>query len=130
MAEARVSIDVVKMKRVLDNLFRNAIDAMPKSGTIFVSTDSDDESVTVNVKDTGCGIPDHVMKNLFKPFVTSKTNGTGLGLNFCKRVIEAHGGDIRIKSIVGVGTICSIRLPRVSPVETIHVLTFPRTKVQ
>jgi len=117
MADAQVSIDVHKMRRVLENLLRNAVDAMPQGGTIQVSTDSDKESVTLNVKDNGCGIPDNVMENLFKPFVTTKTNGTGLGLNFCKRVVEVHNGEIRIKSKVGYWTLCSIRLPRLKTVE-------------
>lgn len=115
MADAHVSIDINKMKRVLDNLFRNSIDAMPNGGVIFVSTDSNNKSVNISVKDTGCGIPDNVMENLFKPFTTTKINGTGLGLNFVKRIVEAHNGEIRIKSNVGKGTICSITLP------TVHV---------
>ena len=106
-----VSIDSAKMRRVLDNILKNSVEAMPDGGSIIVSIDASDEWASLTVKDNGCGIPDEIMHNLYTPFVTSKTNGSGLGLSFSKRIINAHKGDIQIDSKSGLGTTLTIRLP-------------------
>jgi signal transduction histidine kinase len=110
-SDVHVSIDNSKMKRVLDNLIRNSVEAMTGCGLIWVSTKADDEWATIEIRDNGCGIPDEIMQNLYSPFVTSKKNGTGLGLSFSKRIVDAHKGDIKIESETGVGTNITIRLP-------------------
>jgi signal transduction histidine kinase len=68
-------------------------------------------SVSITVSDTGPGIPEADIRNIFKPFFTTKNRGTGLGLAISKSIIERHGGQIRITSEVGQGTTAVIELP-------------------
>ncbi len=110
-SHVRVSIDAVKMRRVVSNLLLNALDAMKGGGRLRVSTSANSANAVIRVRDNGSGIPDYIKANLFKPFVTSKVNGTGLGLSFCKQMVEAHVGTISIESKVGAGTLCTITLP-------------------
>ncbi|MCX6649784.1 MAG: response regulator [Candidatus Bathyarchaeota archaeon] len=112
-SQARVSIDIIKMRRVLTNILLNAFDAMKDGGKVWISTKSKDEYILIVIKDNGSGIPDDIKANLFKPFVTSKSNGTGLGLNFCKRIVEAHHGEISVESTLGSGTSFSLKLPKI-----------------
>lgn len=105
------SLDVFKIRRVLDNLIRNAVEAMPKGGEIRVKAFRGDEGLVIEVSDTGEGIPGVVMEGLFKPFHTSKPGGLGLGLAYCKRAVEAHGGSITVESEVGAGTTFMVWLP-------------------
>jgi len=107
-----VKIDRTKMRRVLDNLIRNGCDAMPSGGVLLITGSDEGNDVVITVQDQGEGIPETVKANLFKPFMTTKENGTGLGLPFCKRVIDAHGGQISFASSQGKGTTFTIRLPR------------------
>jgi signal transduction histidine kinase len=105
-----VRIDRIKMRRVLDNLIRNGCDAMPNGGVLLITGSDEGDGVVITVQDQGEGIPDAVKANLFKPFMTTKENGTGLGLPFCKRVVDAHGGQISFTSSQGKGTTFTIRL--------------------
>ena len=70
----------------------------------------EDRAVGLYIRDTGPGIPKKDLKNIFKPFFTTKERGVGLGLSICQRIIKDHGGYIRVKSIPGKGTIFFIRL--------------------
>lgn len=112
-SHARVSVDAVKMRRVISNLLLNASDAMKEGGRLRVSTSVSSGCAVIRVRDNGPGIPGYIKVNLFKPFVTSKVNGTGLGLSFCKQIVEAHMGTIGLESGVGGGTLCTITLPLV-----------------
>lgn len=105
-----VKVDRVKMRRVFDNLIRNGFEAMPDGGVLMLTCGEVDGCVAVTIQDQGEGIPDAMIGSLFKPFMTTKENGTGLGLAFCKRIIEAHGGDISVSSRVGKGSVFTIRL--------------------
>lgn len=67
--------------------------------------------VSIEVEDTGCGIPKENMGKLFHPFFTTKTTGTGLGLSICHKIIQAHGGSLDVDSVVGKGSVFIIRLP-------------------
>jgi len=107
-----VSLDRVKMMRLVDNLVRNAVEAMPEGGRLFVSSESTDDKILLEISDTGMGISNKVLPNLFKPFYTTKPMGTGLGLAFCKQAAEAHGGTITVESVEGEGTTLRITLPR------------------
>ena len=115
-----LKVDRIKMSRVFDNLLRNAVDAMPEGGRLHISARSNGDDVLIQVRDTGVGIPESMMESLFKPFVTTKESGTGLGLNFCKRTVEAHGGEITVESRPGEGSVFTIRLDRarIAPPET------------
>ena len=100
---------------VVENLIRNALDAMEEGkGTIAAHIYEDGNSVTVDISDTGKGIPNGSFKSVFQPGFTTKKRGWGLGLSLGKRIIENyHGGKIFVKdSVVGKGTTFSIRLPK------------------
>jgi signal transduction histidine kinase len=106
-----VTFDWVKIRRVLNNLIRNAVEAMPEGGELGVSCEVHGDNLVLTISDTGVGILDEEMENLFKPFYTTKSNGMGLGLAYCKRAVEAHGGTITVESEVGKRTSFTVRLP-------------------
>ena len=106
-----VSLDPLQMRRVLDNLIGNAIDAMSDGGVLRVAVDRRIEEVVVEVSDTGVGIPEEKIPDLFKPFQSTKLGGLGLGLAYCKRAVEAHGGTITVDSKRGEGTTFTIKIP-------------------
>lgn len=106
-----VHVDPLKIRRVMDNLIRNAVEAMPDGGTLKVSAMVDEGGIEIRVRDTGMGIPEGLMLDLFKAFVTSKPKGMGLGLVYCKRAVEAHWGTISVESVEGEGTTFTARLP-------------------
>ncbi len=105
------SMDPLKIRRVLDNLVRNAVEAMPDGGSLEVSAVCDGDVVFISVRDTGTGIPEDLMPDLFKAFVTTKPQGMGLGLAYCKRAVEAHGGTIVAQSKAGEGTTIIVEIP-------------------
>ena len=100
----KAMVDPTLMKRVLVNLVKNAIQAMPDGGKLTIRASKKDKATFISVEDTGTGIPKKDIDRLFKPFPTTKPGGTGLGLVICKRLAEAHGGSITVKSKVGTGT--------------------------
>ena len=71
--------------------------------------------VEIRVRDDGPGISDAVRKNLFTPFFTTKTNGTGLGLALCQRIVQHHAGLLEVRSVEGRGAMFLIRLPAIGP---------------
>lgn len=110
--DASVMVDVSRFARVLLNLVKNAIEAMPKGGILSLSVLGQDDAVVFRIGDTGCGIPEELLPAIFEPFVThGKSKGTGLGLAIVKSVVEAHHGTITVASKPGEGTTFSIRLP-------------------
>lgn len=103
--------DPNQLNQVLLNLLLNAIQAMDKPGAIHVSLRRDRDGAIVTVADEGKGIPPEVLPNIFRPFFTTKGHGTGLGLSLARRIVEAHGGTITVRSEVGKGTQFMVRLP-------------------
>ncbi|MBC5689220.1 HAMP domain-containing histidine kinase [Mediterraneibacter sp. NSJ-55] len=103
--------DKVKLEEVVLNLLRNAKDAVDENGTITLSADRKKDMLIILCKDNGCGIPADKIDTIFTPFVTSKEDGTGLGLSLSKRIIEAHNGTISVDSIPTKGTTFTIKLP-------------------
>ena len=103
--------DTNQMNQVLLNLLLNAIQAMEKPGAIHVSLMRDKEGAIINVADEGKGIAPEVVPNIFRPFFTTKGQGTGLGLSLARRIVEAHGGTISVRSELGKGTQFTVRLP-------------------
>lgn len=79
------------MDQVLMNVIKNAAEAIERDGTIEIAVRRDDERVTLVVSDTGCGLDEHVRRNLFKPFFTTKRRGQGLGLMLVKEILSQHG---------------------------------------
>jgi signal transduction histidine kinase len=106
-----VTLDGELMQRVLVNLMRNAVDAMPNGGSLAINAGSRDRKTVIEVTDTGCGIPDDILPEIFDTFYTTKPKGLGLGLAFSRRVIEAHGGEITVNTKLGEGTTFTITLP-------------------
>jgi PAS domain S-box-containing protein len=104
-------VDADKLRRVFINLIENAIDAMPGGGTLTISTKESDGEAEIIFTDTGVGIPEKVMNNLWQPLQTTKAKGLGLGLAICKRIVDAHEGSISVKSKVGEGTTVTVRVP-------------------
>jgi len=98
---------------VIENLCKNAIDAMSGIGQITVTLSGGAKEALIEVSDTGKGIPKSQFKRVFRPGFTTKKRGWGLGLSLARRIVEEyHGGSITIKSSeVGVGTTFAIRLP-------------------
>ncbi len=114
--EDRVEVDgdSTRLTRVFQNLVSNAVDAMPDGGSLTVSSAVGPKEVIVSISDTGAGIREENLGLLFTPFFTTKSEGLGLGLAICKRLVEAHGGRIDVKSKVGEGTTISVALPLAS----------------
>jgi PAS domain S-box-containing protein len=97
-----VLADDEKLRQVLLNLYKNAVEAMPQGGTLSLRGTHTETEVSLEVQDTGQGIPEGV--EIFAPFVTTKENGAGLGLAIIKQIIEAHGATIAYRSTPGQGT--------------------------
>ena len=104
----RIPMDREKIKQVLINLIRNAIEAMPAGGNLKLSTRYRDGHVILEVADTGTGIEPGV--DIFDFFVTTKRGGTGLGLPIARRIVEAHGGSMNYDSEPGRGTTFTVTL--------------------
>jgi PAS domain S-box-containing protein len=108
----KVRVDRSKMLRVISNLIKNAVEAMPNGGNISIIVKEESEHVTIKIKDTGVGIPKDKLNNLFRPFRSTKTKGMGLGLTFCKETIQAHKGTISVESKLGKGTTFTLKIPK------------------
>ena len=104
-------VDGAKMRRVVENLVLNAFDAMPDGGELRVEEQVNDGCLVLRVSDTGVGIPSESLGKLFTPFFTTKKSGTGLGLVYCRQVVEAHGGTVSVESEAGRGTNFTVKLP-------------------
>jgi two-component system sensor histidine kinase PilS (NtrC family) len=130
-AELAVRGDAGQIRQVLWNLCRNALQAMPEGGALEISARGDTASaaqasdeegrnardegegaIEIVVRDAGVGMPPEVLERIFDPFFTTKTEGTGLGLATVHRIVEAHGGSLRVESAPGLGSTFRVRLPR------------------
>jgi len=103
--------DGEQLRRVVQNLLLNAIDAMPQGGAIRIVTRRDGEVVRIDVADTGQGMTEEERRRLFAPYYTTKQHGTGLGLAIVQSVVADHGGKIWVESERGRGAIFHIELP-------------------
>ena len=106
-----LDVDPFLMQRALTNIIGNALQAMPDGGGLSITTKKNGRSASINVADTGTGIPPENISKLFEPLFTTKSRGVGLGLAIVKSVIEAHGGTITVESDVGRGSKFCIALP-------------------
>ena len=107
----KLEVDAHKLERVFVNLIKNAVDAMPEGGKITISGEESDHKFLLSFADTGMGIPDEIMPKIFSPLFTTKAQGMGFGLAICKRIVEAHGGTIFVKTEKNKGTTFSVTLP-------------------
>ena len=104
-------MDEAKTMRALDNVIRNALDAMTAGGVLKIGATRERDKVVIRVSDTGPGIPEDTMRNLFKPFYTTKPKGLGLGLASTKHIVEIQGGTISVETRDGEGATFAIALP-------------------
>lgn len=105
--------DFGQLRQVFVNLILNACDAMPKGGTLTVTSRKVDagRAVEIDFADTGTGIAPENLSRIFDPFFTTKEMGTGLGLSVVYGVVEKHGGSMKAQSRLGEGTTMTVRLP-------------------
>jgi len=108
-----IHADANQLKQVFINLFSNAQQAMARGGSITTECryDEIEGDVVISVRDTGGGISEDVITNIFNPFFTTKHSGTGLGLAITHRVVEMHGGHIQVKNQPGVGVTFVVSIP-------------------
>jgi two-component system NtrC family sensor kinase len=121
--------DSSQLRQVFLNLMGNAVEAMPEGGTLTIRTRSEPPGmITVEIQDTGIGIPAELLSRVFTPFFTTKPTGkgTGLGLSIVYGIIKMHRGQINVQSQAGKGTIFTITLPIRQPsMETLPASTKP-----
>lgn len=108
-------IDRDKLGQAISNIVINAVQAMPKGGELYISVreNSETNKAMIEIKDTGVGISQENIDRLFEPYFTTKPDGLGLGLAITHRIVEAHGGEIKVNSEEGQGATFSISLPLV-----------------
>jgi signal transduction histidine kinase len=107
----KVWLDEGLLRQVLDNLIRNAMEAIAGSGVVEVETAVVDQCVAIRVKDTGSGISADSQAKLFEPFYTTKPQGTGLGLATSQQIVFEHNGHLVVESQPGKGSTFSVLLP-------------------
>jgi signal transduction histidine kinase len=118
-AHAFVRGDAERLRQVFDNLIRNAVKYSPGGERVSVTLDGDDDVVTATIEDRGMGIPPEDLGRLFERFTRgsnarkAKISGTGIGLFIVKMILERHGGEVRVESVVGEGSRFIVRLPRI-----------------
>ena len=106
-----IRIDPERLTQALINIMKNGMQAMGKGGTLRIETKSLREAIEVTISDSGSGIPPEQMDKIFNYYYTTKEKGVGLGLPIAHRIIEAHGGQLKIESLVGSGTKVTVTLP-------------------
>jgi len=111
-----LNLDKTQFRQVLINLFYNAMESMPSGGKLTIATYPENyvggqKVITLRIEDTGGGIPQDIYENIFNPFFTTKSTGTGLGLSISRKIIEMHGGTIRIENNIGRGVAVYLHLP-------------------
>ena len=106
-----VPCDAAQIKQVFVNLIRNGMQAMSRGGELSIETGANSEAAFVSISDTGSGIPEEKLNQLFQPFYTTKKKGSGLGLMIVQRIIREHAGRIDVESKPGKGTTFRVWLP-------------------
>ncbi|HKY33305.1 MAG TPA: ATP-binding protein, partial [Candidatus Polarisedimenticolia bacterium] len=106
-----MQVDRSLITRAVVNLVENALQAMPRGGTLSVAAKVEDGELAVAVRDTGVGMDAEALTRLFEPYFSTKDTGTGLGLAIARKAIEEHKGRIEVYSAPGRGTVMTIRLP-------------------
>ncbi len=106
-----VAMDARLVRQAVLNVAVNAVQAMPRGGRITVRARREGDGAVVEIEDTGAGIPDEVRERIFEPFFTTKASGTGLGLAVVRRIVEGHGGEVRVRSVAGAGTTFTLIFP-------------------
>ena len=114
----RMKVDAELMSNVWDNLITNAIKYNAHGGSIWISLAKSEAFITIMVKDSGIGMSEKAVTQIFDRFYrvdsSRKSDGTGLGLSIVKQIIDLHGGEIKVDSMIGEGTTFTIILPNIS----------------
>jgi two-component system, NtrC family, sensor histidine kinase HydH len=108
---AWMEADVGQVRQVVFNLLLNALEALQEGGSVRLRLEAAGRWVVIRVADTGPGLPAELGREIFTPFVSTKPTGIGLGLSICKRIAEAHGGEITAADRPGGGAVFTVRLP-------------------
>jgi signal transduction histidine kinase len=106
-----IRCDREQVKQVLVNLLLNAIHAMPKGGAVVVRAEEKGGTAVLEVVDEGRGVPPELMDKIFLPFVTTRAEGTGLGLSVAKQIVAQHGGELTAERNPGIGMTFRFGLP-------------------
>jgi signal transduction histidine kinase len=106
-----IKMDPEKLTQAFINIMKNGMQAMGQGGTLRIETISLKEGVEIIISDSGSGIPPEQMEKIFNYYYTTKEKGVGLGLPIAHRIIEAHGGQLKIESRFGSGTKVTVMLP-------------------
>jgi signal transduction histidine kinase len=106
-----VFVDESQIEQILSNLISNACHAMKDGGTLTIQADNKKACVYLYITDTGCGISEEDLEKIFEPLFTTKSRGIGIGLPLSRRLVEANGGKISVKSKINQGTTFTIELP-------------------
>jgi len=110
---ALISMDINKLQQAFLNIIKNAMESITAEGKIFITVDKEGKNyIVVSISDTGCGMTDKEIENIFNPEYTTKEKGLGLGIPLACEIIRGHGGDIRVISRKGKGTTFEVVLPR------------------
>jgi len=110
--DLRILADADKIRQVLMNILMNAVQSITGRGEIRVSAEADGNLVHLVVQDTGCGMKEEELKQIFSPFYTTKEKGTGLGMAVSQKIVDGHGGVLSADSEPGKGTRIAIQLSR------------------
>jgi PAS domain S-box-containing protein len=109
--QPKIIVDTDKARRIFVNLITNAVDAMPKGGTLRIASKKTDRNLEIIFTDTGTGIAPETIDKLWSPLFTTKAQGMGLGLPIAKRLVEAHGGSISVESKLRKGSTFTVTFP-------------------
>ncbi len=120
-----LKLEVDLFRQALLNLFLNARQAMPDGGDFLMRTRREGPWNILEVTDTGLGMPEEVRSKVFDAFYSTRAGGSGLGLPTTRKIIEAHGGSIRVESMPGKGSQFTIRLPNLAPREPLDAPSGP-----
>jgi signal transduction histidine kinase len=115
-----VAFHASTLRRALVNLVQNAIDALPPGGTVTLAGHGTATHVQLRVHDTGRGIPDELLPQIFEPLYTTKPGGTGLGLYIVQQIVQAHDGEVIVESAAGRGTTVTLTLPRAAATPSVE----------
>jgi signal transduction histidine kinase len=109
--QPKINVDANRLKRVFVNIIKNAFDAMPKGGKLTIESRESNGDLEIVFSDTGVGMSEETLRNIFKPLFTTKAKGMGFGLPICKRFVEAHRGKISVRSTIRKGSTFTVTLP-------------------
>ncbi len=118
-----ISGDAAQLKQAFYNIIKNAIQAMPEGGSLQIAGEYDADYVTLEFADSGQGISAEQLGRMFRPFHTTKVNGSGIGMMIIERVMREHGASLSLQSREGKGTTILLRFPRIG--RRLHILPQP-----